>query len=124
MLRYIDIKNLRSIKRGKIETAPLTVLYGPNGSGKSTLMHALAIFKNVVLNPNQPVDNFFNLGFASFGGFEQVVFNHTPDEQIELKIGYEHNSTQIAYGVALGKKSGRFELRVEEPWNIAFEIEI
>lgn len=123
MLKYINIRNLRSIKKGKVETAPLTVLYGPNGSGKSTLMHALAIFRNVVLNPNQPVDNFFNLGFASFGGFEQIVFNHTPDEQIELKIGYEHNSSLISYGVTLGKNGGRFELRIEEPWNIALELE-
>ena len=68
MLKHIGIKNLRSIKAKKIETAPITILYGENGSGKSTVLHSLAIMKNIILNPNQAIDNFFNLGFASFGG--------------------------------------------------------
>jgi AAA15 family ATPase/GTPase len=82
MLKRIRIKNLRSIREQEIEVAPITVLYGPNGSGKSTLLHALAILRNVVVNPAQPLDGFFNLSFANFGGFEQVVYDHNPEEQI------------------------------------------
>lgn len=123
MLKFINVKNLRSIKSKKVEIAPLTILYGTNGSGKSSLMHSLPILRNIVLNPNQAVNNFLNLGFASFGGFEQVVFDHIPSEQIEFKIGCVHDSTQITYGVRLGKKNGRFELKVEKPWNITLEIE-
>lgn len=123
MLRNIRIRNLRSVRRQKVDIAPITVLYGPNGSGKSTLLHSLAIFKNVVLNPNQPIDSFFNLGFANFGGFEQVVFDHNPDEKIELEICHEHNSVQVTYGVTLAKKSGHFKLNVKEPYNVALELE-
>lgn len=123
MLTHINIRNLRSIKKTRVAIAPITVLYGPNGSGKSTLMHALSIFKNIILNPNQPVDNFFNLGFASFGGFDQVVFNHIADEKIEFKIEIVHDLTTVTYGVSMGKKNGRFEISVGKPWNISLEIE-
>ena len=109
MLKHINIKNLRSIKAKKIETAPITVFYGENGSGKSTIMHSLAILKNIVLNPNQAVENFFNLGFASFGGFEQLIFNHKADDTIELEIGCQNNSVSVTYNVKLTVKEGKFQ---------------
>jgi len=123
MLKRIRIKNLRSIKEQEIEVAPITVLYGPNGSGKSTLLHALAILRNIVLNPNQPLDSFFNLLFANFGGFEQVVYDHIPGEQIELEIHSIRDSVDIAYKVVLGKTQGGFSIKVNEPFKVASSIE-
>jgi len=123
MLKRIRIKNLRSIKEQEIEIAPITVLYGPNGSGKSTLLHSLAIFRNVVLNPNQPLDSFFNLSFANFGGFEQVVFKHIPDEQIELEIDSMRDSVIVTYKVVLGKTRGGFSIQLSDPFKVASNIE-
>ncbi len=123
MLKRIGIRNLRSIKDQEIEVAPITVLYGSNGSGKSTVMHALAILRNVVLNPNQPLDSFFNFPFANFGGFEQVVFNHNPREQIELVISDMQDSTQVDYKAILGKQRGGFCIRAARPWDATLEIE-
>ncbi|KPV64126.1 MAG: hypothetical protein AOA66_0441 [Candidatus Bathyarchaeota archaeon BA2] len=123
MLKCIRIKNLRSIKEQEIEVAPVTVLYGPNASGKSTLLHALAILRNVMMNPNQPLDSFFNLLFANFGGFEQVVFNHIPDEQIELEIDSIQDSAIITYKVVLSKTKGGFSIRVSDPFKAASKIE-
>jgi energy-coupling factor transporter ATP-binding protein EcfA2 len=123
MLKRIRIKNLRSIREQEIEVAPITVLYGPNGSGKSTLLHALAILRNVVVNPAQPLDGFFNLSFANFGGFEQVVYDHNPEEQIELEIQSIQDSIDITYKVVLGKAGGGFSIRVGEPVNAASAIE-
>jgi len=114
MLKHIRIRNLRSIKEQEVEVAPLTVLYGPNGSGKSTLLHSLAILRNVVLNPNQPIDSFFNLFFANFGGFEQVVFNHIPDSQIELEIDSTADSAVVKYKIILGKTKGGFSINFTE----------
>ena len=122
MLKCVTIKNLRSMEKVQVETAPLTVLYGPNGSGKSTLFHALAVFKNIILNPAQRVDDFFNVGFANFGGFEQVVFDHLLENKIELKICSVCGSTQVTYGVSLTKKNGQFKLTVAHPWDITLEI--
>lgn len=124
MLKHINIKNLRSIKTKKIETAPITVFYGENGSGKSTIMHSLAILKNIVLNPNQAVENFFNLGFASFGGFEQIVFNHKADDIIELQIGCQNNSVLVTYNVKLTVKEGKFQITVDKPWNFSLLIDV
>ncbi|MEW6620290.1 MAG: ATP-binding protein [bacterium] len=119
----IEIENLRSIKKQIIQIAPITLLYGPNGSGKSTIMHSLAILKNIVLNPNQTTDSFFNLGFSNFGGFEQIVFNHSVEEQIKLGINCEYNSIQVFYRISLSKKNGRFGLIIL-PWNITLDLEI
>lgn len=123
MLRHIKIKNPRSIRDQEVEISPLTILYGPNGSGKSTLMHALAILKNVILNPNQPLDGFFNLSFANFGGFEQVVFNHIPEALIELEIGLMKDSDRVTYTVSLGKQEGKLLIRAGDPWSVNLEIE-
>jgi len=123
LLKRVRIKNLRSIKEQEVEVAPITVLYGPNSSGKSTLLHSLAILRNIVLNPNQPLDSFFNLFFANFGGFEQVVFNHIPDEQIELEIDSMRDSVSIRYNVVLGKTKGGFSIRVDDPFKVASNIE-
>ena len=124
MLKCITIENLRSIKRAQIEIAPLTILYGPNGSGKSTVFHALAFLRNIVSNPAQQVDSFFNTGIASFGGFEQVVFEHAPTNKIELKICSEYDSSHITYGVSLAKKDGQFELMTKNSWDISLAIEV
>jgi predicted ATPase len=121
MLNAVHIKNLRSIKKQSVEIAPITVLYGPNGSGKSTLMNALAIFRNIVINPHQPLDSFFNLIFANFGGFEQVVFEHDTRKNIEMEIDCVHDTATATYKVVLGKHSGRFLIQTDTPWNVKLE---
>ena len=63
MLKKIIIKNFRSIENQEIELAPLVVIYGPTASGKSSLLYSLLVAKNFLLNPNQQLDGFFNLGF-------------------------------------------------------------
>jgi len=125
MLSEISVENLRSIKDAKIEVAPITVLYGPNGSGKSTVMHALAILREIVLNPNQPIESFFNLGFASFGGFEQVVYQHDTRRDITLEMGWQTTEKPYSgtYKIRLGLAPARFELKVTHPFDMALEVE-
>ena len=44
MIESIEIKNLRGIREGKLDSlTPLTILVGPNGCGKSTILDALLI---------------------------------------------------------------------------------
>lgn len=74
----LAIKNFRAIKNASLECAPLTVVYGANGSGKSSLIYALLTLKNIVLNPNQGTDSFFNYQFANIGGYEAVVCDRNP----------------------------------------------
>lgn len=112
----IEIANFRSIRQQELELAPITVIYGPNGAGKSSLLYALLTMRNVVMNPNQNPNGFFNYGFANIGGFETVVFDHQKHEEIE--IGLEVNAGEqrhpVAYYAAIGDSDGRFTLEVDD----------
>ena len=85
----LHIKNFRSIKQLDLELAPITVLYGHNGTGKSSVLYAPLTLKNIVVNPNQHIPEFFNYGFTSLGTFEEVVFDHNPNSVLELGISLE-----------------------------------
>ena len=63
----LHIKNFRSIKQLDLELAPITVLYGHNGTGKSSVLYAPLTLKNILVNPNQHIPEFFNYGFTSLG---------------------------------------------------------
>ena len=69
-----------------MEIAPITVLYGHNGTGKSSALYAPLTMKNIVTNPNQEVSGFFNYEFTSLGVFDEVVFDHNPNNELELGI--------------------------------------
>jgi len=110
----LHIENFRSIRDQRLCLSPITVVYGHNGSGKSTLLYALATLKNIILNPNQPSDGFFNYGFANLGGFTAVVFDHNVAEEIRLSVSIKAESSEITYGVSVGEKQGVFDLLLHE----------
>ena len=113
MIKRIGIKNFRSIKDLQVEIKPITVLYGQNASGKSSILYAPFILKNVVLNPNQTVDGFANLLFCNLGGFEQIVFKHKADLNIEIEVAADTRFGELYYGIVFGKKEGRFKLKLD-----------
>ncbi|MGC9014860.1 MAG: AAA family ATPase [Thermoproteota archaeon] len=112
MIDKITIRNFRSIKDADIQVKPITILYGPNSSGKSSVLYAFFILKNIVLNPNQPVDSFLNLVFSNLGGFVNVVFNHEKDLEIELGISKKTSYGEIGYFISFDDKKGNFRLRI------------
>ena len=84
----LHIKNFRSIENLSLHLAPITLLYGHNGTGKSTALYAPLTLKNIVTNPMQPVDDFFQYGFANLGTFQEVIFDHDKDRPLELGISF------------------------------------
>ena len=119
----LHIKNFRSIKQLDLELAPITVLYGHNGTGKSSALYAPLTMRNIVVNPNQEVGGFFNYGFTSLGSFEEVVFDHNPNNELELGVTietfYPSNSpedyvgypTKIDYGITCSNDTtGSFKI--------------
>lgn len=82
----LHIKNFRSIENLDLDLAPITLLYGHNGTGKSSALYAPLTMKNIILNPEQPVHNFFQFGFANLGTFEEVIFDHDKNRALELGI--------------------------------------
>lgn len=123
MLKKLKVKNFRSLKEAEINLAPITLLYGPNGSGKSSILYATFIFKNIIQNPNQSVDTFFNLLFANLGGFEQVVHLHNPNEKIEIELNISNEQgIDTTYGVSIGKKEGKFWLISPKKVNLILPV--
>ncbi|MFN4180700.1 MAG: AAA family ATPase [Armatimonadota bacterium] len=105
----LTIRNFRAIRDQTLEIAPITVIYGENGTGKSSVLYALLTLRNIVLNPNQPVDAFFGYGFLGLGNFKTVVFDHNDQNQIALGVELEG----VGYTVSIGQNSGEFGLKAE-----------
>jgi len=118
MLTSLTIAGFRSIREQTVELAPLTVLYGPTASGKSSLLYAPLVLRNLVSNPNEPVDSFFALGFVNLGGFEECVFNH--QKEGEIRIAY--STADGKYGVVLRRTSGELQLKTGDGVHLEIQV--
>jgi hypothetical protein len=117
------VKNFRAIREQELDIAPITVLYGMNGTGKSSVLYALLTLKNIVLNPNQPVDAFFGYGFLGLGNFKAVVFDHNDREPIELGVSVtEVSGGEIRYFVRLNPSNGEFRFYSEPSFRLALSV--
>ena len=92
-------------------------MYGPNGSGKSSIMYALLTLKNIILNPNQQTASFFNYSFANLGGYNSVVFDHKPTEEIELSLEASTPEGKIIYKIAFSESKGKVFIRLSDTKN-------
>jgi energy-coupling factor transporter ATP-binding protein EcfA2 len=96
VLTKLTVHNFRSIERCDVELGPITILFGPTSSGKSTLFYSLLVLRNFILNPTQPLDGLFNLGFLNMGGFGECVFNHDAQKTLGVTA---HFGNLRSYGV-------------------------
>jgi len=125
MIKSLKIVNFRSIQKApEIELAPITLLYGPNGAGKSSLLYALLALKNIVLNPNQQPDAFFNLQVINLGGFHPVIFRHEKAETIVLGISVDEAEVYLVYEVSIGLNKGEFSLKGKGEFNFQLSLEV
>lgn len=126
MLNRLKIGNFRSLqKTQEVELAPITLIYGGNGAGKSSLIYALLVLKNMVLNPNQQPDAFFNLLVTNLGGFEQVVFDHRKqDANMVLGVSIQEGTTQLDYAVSIKLNNGEFTLQAKNDFKLALSLEV
>ena len=126
----LHIKNFRSIKQLDLELAPITVLYGHNGTGKSSVLYAPLTLKNIVLNPNQHIQEFFNYRFTSLGAFNEIVFDHNPTNELELGISLEvptkdNARIDLNYKITLlNNNSGSFQFEVSGPSGISDSLRL
>ena len=126
MIKRLKIGNFRSLqKTQEVELAPITLIYGGNGAGKSSLIYALLVLKNIVLNPNQQPDAFFNLLVINLGGFEQAIFDHRKqDETMILGVSIQEATTQLDYAVSIKLNSGEFTLQAKNDFKLALSLEV
>jgi len=124
MITKLSLGNFRSIRDSEVPLGKITVLTGPNNSGKSSIIYGLLTLKNVVLNSNQAIDGFLNLGFLNLGGFAQSVFLKKETSEITLGIEVSENEIKAQYTAMLGKKKSSLMLRTFKPYDISLDIDV
>ena len=124
IIKNVKINNFRSVEKQSIDLAPLTFLYGNNAVGKSSLFYALNILRNIVTDPGQPVDKFFDLGFANLGTFKQVVFKHEDTKSITIAVSGKHGNTDFTYGVKINPKQSEFFVEIEKPYSLKLRLPV
>lgn len=124
MITKLSLGNFRSIRDSEVPLGKITVLTGPNNSGKSSIIYGLLTLKNIVLNPNQAMDGFLNLGFINMGGFTQTVFLKKESLDITTSIEVSRNEIKSQYTAILGKKKSSLILKTFKPYNISLDIDV
>ena len=124
MITKLCLENFRGIEKSEMDLGKLTVLTGPNNSGKSTIIYGLLALKNVVLNSNQSLDSFLNLGFLNLGGFSQTVYLKNDDLNIGLGIYVSKDRVDSQYSVSLGKKKSELNLKTINPFPMILKLEV
>lgn len=124
MIKVLSLRNFRGIEKEELSLGKITILTGPNNSGKSTFIYALLALKNIVLNSNQSIDSFLNLGFLNLGGFPQTVFFKDENRQITLGISTQVKGINSEFYASFGKKSNSLSVKAHQPTEVAINLEV
>lgn len=124
MISKLYFKNFRGIVQNEVELGKITILTGPNNSGKSSIIYGLLALKNVVLNSNQSLDSFLNLGFLNLGGFNQTVYLKDERLNILLCIDVESNGVNSQYSASLGKKNSTLSIKTTKPYKLSLNLDV
>ena len=87
-LCYLEVKNFKGFKTGgKLQLAPITLLFGENSSGKSAIIKALLLQKQSVLRPDR---DFMNRNDPEnglvFGSFWDISNDHRLDNSLSFRL--------------------------------------
>lgn len=124
MITKLYLENFRGIHKSNVELGKITVLTGPNNTGKSSIIYSLLALKNVVLNSNQSLDSFLNLGFLNLGGFDQTVYLKKDTSNIRLGIEVSTDGANSQYSASLGKKKSELSLTTSKPQHVSLNLEV
>jgi predicted ATPase len=126
MITKLFIRNFRSILGTKegLDLGKITVLTGPNNSGKSSVIYGLLALKNIVLNPNQSLDSFLNLGFVNLGGFAQSVYLKREASDITLGVEVTGDNVSSQYTASFGKKVSSLSVQVSKPYPVSLSLDV
>jgi AAA ATPase domain/AAA domain, putative AbiEii toxin, Type IV TA system len=125
MINKISLSNFRGIREAELEIAPITVLTGANNSGKSSVMYGLLALRNIVTNPNQPLDSFFSFQFMNLGGFKETVFlKEEETRKITLEAESHVQGISSSYKVSLGKSGSYLQITETEPVPVSLKLDV
>lgn len=124
MIQKFFMENFRSFSKSEIDLGRINIFTGANNSGKSSIIYGLLALKNVVLNSNQSLDSFLNLGFLNLGGFSQTVYQKDESKDILLGIDTATKDITTKYFARLGKKKSLLGIQLEKPYKLNLELEV
>ncbi len=124
MITKFNLENFRCIPWGELDLRRITVLTGPNSTGKSSVLYGLLALRNVVLDSNQDLDGFFNLGFLNLGGFSENVHLKDTNSNIGLGIEVATETVRCAYAASLGKKASSLRVESSKPFNVNLKLKV
>jgi len=92
MLTSVSIENFKAWKKtGKIDLAPLTVIFGANSAGKSSLGHLLLALKQTAISTDR--QRALHLGdensFIDLGTFKDCIFNHDLSNPLNFSLEWQ-----------------------------------
>ncbi len=114
MITKIYVHHFRSLEKVEIPLSKVNVLTGLNNSGKTSLLQAMAMLKNIVSNPNRPVDQLLMLPGQNFGGFPELVYDKDKTRQIVFAVAVKDKRKVLHYGLSLRQNAGSFYLKSKE----------
>ena len=124
MITKLFLRNFRGVEQQELNLGKINILTGANNSGKSSIIYALLALKNIILNSNQSLDSFLNLGFLNLGGFTQTVYFKDDNKTILLGVATEANDNYSEYRATLGKKKSSLEIFARKPLEIRMQLEV
>lgn len=88
MIKQIEIKNFKSIKKVDVSVLNLNLLMGLNGMGKSSFLQALLLFKQSHIESGR---FFLNDKFVKIGKSNDAFYQFAEEDYIEFKFKFQNN---------------------------------
>lgn len=125
MITDLRLRNFRGIEDGMLGLGRVTILTGANNSGKSSVMYGLLTLKNVLSNPNQPLDSFFNFSFMNLGGFKEATYlKQDESKRIGIKVRSQAPGIDAVYEVELGKSKSTLQVTLAKPIGFSLKLDV
>jgi predicted ATPase len=89
-IEHLRIDGFKSWREVDLRLAPITGLFGNNSSGKSSLMQFLLMLKQTkeATDRSLALDFGGSNSYAYLGSFQDVVFYHNEDKEIQWTVGW------------------------------------
>ncbi len=94
MWQEISLRNFKAFQEVELRPGLITVFIGPNGAGKSTVLHALALLKQSMEQPNL----ILNERFFQAGSFNDLLRRGGgPELEVGLKLAVEARMEPLSH---------------------------
>jgi predicted ATPase len=98
MITDLSFKSFKSWKAiDKLKLGKITGLFGSNSSGKTSILNLLLMLKQTVESPDRKQILSFGTDrdYIQLGSYEDIIFNHDTESNLDITIGFKNNETLI-----------------------------